>query len=72
MTKRHKDLIGAAVSLAAKIQGLAAPGQVLVGEAMNQSLHISWRKRLTEQSTDEHWGYAGRDGSPYRVFRFVG
>lgn len=45
-SKRHRDLIGAVINIAAKIQAAAAPGDVVVGESMDRHLHNSWRRQL--------------------------
>lgn len=39
-TKQHKDIIGATVSLAAKIQARAEPGTILVGQTVDRNLRL--------------------------------
>lgn len=68
-TKQHKDVIGAVVNLAAKIQNRAEPGSILVSETVDQNLHVSWREQLEEVEPGPNWPYKGLNGDPYRLFR---
>ena len=68
-TKQHKDVIGATVSLAAKIQALAKPGAILVGQTVDRNLHIQWRENLQEVGLADDWKYLDVEGNPYRVLR---
>lgn len=68
-TKQHKDIIGATVNLAAKIQAVAPPGSIVVGETVDRNLHVSWRTQLQEIQPGGDWPYNGKNGEPYKVFR---
>ncbi|MFC2099425.1 adenylate/guanylate cyclase domain-containing protein [Candidatus Bipolaricaulota bacterium] len=68
-TKRHADVIGAAISLASKVQSIARPSGVCMGETLNRNLHVMWREICEPQSTPGDWPYSGSDGQPYMVFR---
>ena len=68
-TKRHKDIIGAIVSLAAKIQGLAKPGEVCLGETTARNLYIIWRQLCVPLDPGPNWPYKGPEGEPYKVFK---
>lgn len=68
-TKQHKDLIGQVVSLAAKIQALAKPDEILYGETVERHLHTNWRRHSTAIELPEDWRYIGPDGDRYKVYR---
>ena len=68
-TKQHKDIIGAVVSLAAKIQSLGKPGDILLGDITVRNLHTMWREICEELKIGENWVYKGEDGKPYKVHK---
>lgn len=47
-TKQQRDLLGEVVSLACKIQGLAARGGIALGDVTLRNLHHQWRGICTE------------------------
>lgn len=67
-TKQHKDIIGSVVSLAAKIQGLAEPGDICLGSVTERNLHVKWRQTCQELQLPGGWEYKDEDGTPYRVY----
>ena len=67
-TKRQKDIIGAVVSLATKIQGLGNPGDILLGDVTLRNLHTDWRERCEEIGPGENWTYKV-EGEPYKVYK---
>jgi adenylate cyclase len=69
-TKKHMDVIGGVVSLACKIQGLAKPGEICMGETTERNLHVAWRQLCEPVDCGPNWSYKERDGNFYRVFRF--
>lgn len=69
MTKRQKDIIGRVVNIAAKIQALGSPGDILVGEAARRLVHTMWREGLEESELPDNWKYKTEGGMPYRVFK---
>jgi len=70
-TKRHADLIGEVVSLACKVQGQAAPGEVWLGGVAVRHLHVQWRERLEPVATPADWPYADEHDKPYELHRVV-
>lgn len=68
-TKQHKDIIGAVVSLAAKIQARAKPGEIYLGDTVNRNLHTSWRQLCEPVGVGKDWGYKDTDGESYRIHR---
>jgi len=68
-TKRHKDIIGAVVSLAAKIQALAPPGEIYLGETTVRNLYIAWRQLCERVDAGRGWAYKDVSGKPYGVWR---
>ena len=63
--KEHTDLLGFVINLAAKIQALAKPGEILVGEISERNLHVKWRQILQPVALPADWPY-GR-----KVFKVV-
>ena len=68
-TKQHKDVIGAVVSLATKIQSLGNPGDILLGDVTERNLHTTWREICEEIKLRENWMYKGEDEKPYKVHK---
>lgn len=68
-TKQHKDIIGAVVSLAAKIQAQAEPGGIYLGDIVERNLHTSWRLICEPVALGEDWNYRNVDGDVYQVHR---
>ena len=68
-TKQHKDIIGAVVSLAAKIQARAKPGEIYLGDTVNRNLHTSWRQLCEPVDVGKDWGYRDTHGESYRIHR---
>lgn len=71
--KSHVDLLGPALSIAAKIQNLAKPNQILIGEDVFTKLHPSLKKLFTEKHWHgNEWRYHDREtGKLYPVFEIV-
>lgn len=67
--KQHKDIIGEVVSLAAKIQNLAKPGEILIGEVTARNLHTMWREICEEIKLHDDWPYKIKDEMPYKVYK---
>lgn len=63
--KEHRDLLGFVINVAAKIQALAPPGDIFVGEVSERNLHVRWRQILQPIELPETWPFA------VRVFRVV-
>jgi class 3 adenylate cyclase len=70
-TKRHADIIGAAVSLACKVQSCAAPGGICVGETLERNLHVMWREIIEGNPEFDVLPYKGLDGQQYKVLRVL-
>jgi adenylate cyclase len=68
-TKQHKDIIGKVVSLAAKIQTQAKPGDIYLGDTTERNLHISWRQICELADLKVDWGYKDSEGNPYKIHR---
>lgn len=71
-TKQHKDIIGAVVNLAAKIQSKAQPGGIYLGEIMERNIHTGWRQHCQVADVGEGWAYKKPDGDTYKVFHLGG
>lgn len=68
-TKQHKDIIGAVVNLAAKIQAQASPGQICVGATTAKHLHTGWRSFLVPVTHYSNWSYQDKAGGVYQIYR---
>ncbi|MFH1767084.1 MAG: adenylate/guanylate cyclase domain-containing protein [Patescibacteria group bacterium] len=68
-TKQHKDIIGAVVSLAAKIQAQAKPGEIYLGDTTERNLHTMWREICEPADLGRDWDYRNSDGNIYKVHR---
>ena len=70
----HVDLMGPAMNIAAKIQHMAKPNQILIGHDVHQKLHPKTQKDFSSivWKKDE-WKYHSRiTGEIYRVYEFKG
>jgi len=67
-TRQETDLIGATVSLAAKMQQLARAGNVLVGEMAYQRLQPHWQARCNEITLPLEWEYTNQAGGRYSIY----
>jgi class 3 adenylate cyclase len=68
-TKQHKDIIGAVVSLAAKIEAQAEPGGIYLGDTVERNLHTTWRLICEPVDLGEDWNYRDVNGDIYQVHR---
>ena len=78
LEKAHIDMIGSSISLAAKIDSIAKPNQVLVGESIYNILmssgSISKSKFIELKLDPTRWKYLSRSDpqSMYRVYEYTG
>ena len=70
----HVDILGPSVSMAAKIQNLSHPDQIMVGHDEYTKLHDSIREYFVELKLDEsQWNYKStKTGTNYQVYAYVG
>ena len=70
----HVDLMGPAMNIASKIQALARPNQILVGEDVHHRLHPATQelfKKIVWKNNE--WKYRSRTtGEIYQVFEYKG
>ena len=68
----HVDLMGPAMNIAAKIQGMAHPNQILIGNDVYERLHPTFQKRFKRIVWRENeWKYRSRvTGDIYKVYEF--
>ncbi|MDE1725093.1 MAG: adenylate/guanylate cyclase domain-containing protein [Thaumarchaeota archaeon] len=68
--KSHVDILGPAVSIAAKITALAKPNQILIGEDIYEKLHPSLKNLFELMIWNDHvWSYQDKKtGKAYRVY----
>ena len=68
-TKQHKDIIGGVINLAVKIQSAAKPGEIYLGNTVEQNLHTAWRQICEIVEMEEGWNYKDTAGKVYKVHR---
>lgn len=70
----HIDMIGPVMNIAAKIQAMAKPNQILIGADVFQRLHPETQENFKEIIwKDSKWRYRSRHtGEIYKVYEFVG
>ena len=68
--RSHVDILGPAVSIAAKITAIAKPNQILVGEDVYEKLHPNLKSLFGPVDlTDNHWSYQDKKtGKLYGVY----
>ena len=68
----HVDLMGPAMNIAAKIQNMAKPNQILIGNDVYTRIHPSSQKNFHEIIwRNDEWKYRSRlTGQIYQVFEF--
>jgi len=67
--RRAPDVLGIAVSMAAKVEGRGAPEEVWVGQYLQEILHVSRQELLSLASPSADWGFVDRFDDPYRLYR---
>ena len=70
----HVDLMGPAMNIASKIQAMAKPNQILIGQDVYQRIHPSTQKMFKQivWKKDE-WKYRSRlTGEIYKVYEYIG
>lgn len=72
--KAHVDIMGPAMNIAAKIQALARPNQILIGEDIYTRLHPSTQKNFERVVwKNNEWKYHSRvTGKLYQVYEYKG
>jgi class 3 adenylate cyclase len=70
-SKRHPDLVGEVLSLAANVRKQAEPREVLLGEVCEQNSHVSWREQCSRIEPRRPWAYTYPDGASYGLFRLA-
>ncbi|MEX0861585.1 adenylate/guanylate cyclase domain-containing protein [Nitrosopumilus sp.] len=70
----HVDLMGPAMNIASKIQNMAKPNQILIGNDVYQRIHPNSKKEFTQLVwKNNEWRYRSRvTGEIYNVFEFNG
>jgi len=70
----HVDLMGPAMNIAAKIQNMAKPNQILIGSDVCQRLLSNSQKDFQQIIwNNDEWKYRSRlTGELYQVFEFKG
>lgn len=70
--KSHVDLMGPAMNIASKIQSLARPNQILIGQDVHSRIHPSLQKSFREVIwKNNEWKYRSRtSGDLYKVYEY--
>ena len=69
-TKSHVDILGASMNMAAKIQNMAEPNQILIGGDVYARLHPETQKTFNQKTLDDSkWKYHSRKtGKLYPIY----
>lgn len=68
VTKTQKDLIEQTINLAAKIQSLAGPNQILSGEATIKNAFYRYREIFDKKELPDTWNYYKDGKEKYTIF----
>ena len=73
-TSSHVDLMGPVMNIASKIQGMAKPNQILIGQDVYQRIHPTSQKNFKEKVWEKNeWKYRSRlTGDIYKVYEYSG
>ncbi len=72
--RSHVDILGPSMNIASKIQHIAYPNQILIGEDVYKRLHPNMQKQFNQVVwTQTKWKYLDREtGKLYPVYAYVG
>ena len=72
--KSHVDILGPTMNIAAKIQSMAKPQQILIGHDVYEKIHPSLQQKFKKESwSKSEWKYNDkRTGTPYTVYSLDG
>ena len=72
--KSHVDILGPTMNIAAKIQSMAKPQQILIGHDVYEKIHPSLKQKFKKESWSKNeWKYNDkRTGNPYHVYSLDG
>ena len=72
--KSHVDILGPTMNIAAKIQSMAKPQQILIGHEVYEKIHPSLQQKFKKESwSKSEWKYNDkRTGKPYTVYSLDG
>jgi class 3 adenylate cyclase len=72
--KSHVDILGPTMNIAAKIQSMAKPQQILIGHDVYEKIHPSLQQKFKKESWSKNeWKYNDkRTGTPYHVYSLDG
>jgi class 3 adenylate cyclase len=72
--KSHVDILGPTMNIAAKIQSMAKPQQILIGQDVYEKIHPSVQQKFRKESwSKSEWKYNDkRTGTPYHVYSLDG
>ena len=72
--KSHVDILGPTMNIAAKIQSMAKPQQILIGQDVYDKIHPTVQKKFKKESWSQNqWKYNHRKtGKPYIVYSLDG
>ena len=72
--KSHVDILGPTMNIAAKIQSMAKPQQILIGQDVYEKIHPTLQQKFKkEEWSQTEWKYNHRKtGKPYIVYSLGG
>ena len=71
-TTSHVDLMGPVMNISSKIQGMAKPNQILIGQDVFQRIHPTTQKNFKEKIWEkDEWKFRSRlTGEVYKVYEY--
>ena len=71
-TTSHVDLMGPVMNISSKIQGMAKPNQILIGQDVFQRIHPTTQKNFKEKIWEkDEWKFRSRlTGEIYKVYEY--
>jgi class 3 adenylate cyclase len=71
-TTSHVDLMGPVMNISSKIQAMAKPNQILIGQDVYQRIHPTTQKNFKEMIWNkDEWKYRSRlTGEVYKVYEY--
>jgi len=71
-TTSHVDLMGPVMNISSKIQGMAKPNQILIGQDVYQRIHPTTQKNFKEKIWEkDEWKFRSRlTGEVYKVYEY--
>lgn len=65
------DIIGFNMNIAAKVQSMARPGRIGIGQNCYSALDEDSQKQFAQIELGESWKYKDENGEPYKLYEYI-